>query len=176
MIYVTADEHFFHRNIIKYTGRPFSDVVSMNNAIIENVNSVLVDGDHLYHLGDFMLGRASQLERFYKLMKMYKDGITHHLILGNHDMLKPNNYIDIGFTSVHTSIVLDREHYTFVLAHDPSIRCAIPDNYWLLHGHIHTLYHFLKEKRAINVGVDVYDYFPVSINDIELFVMRKETL
>jgi calcineurin-like phosphoesterase family protein len=41
----------------------------------------------------------------------------------------------------------------------------IDDGKWLLHGHIH--HHYLKYKKMINVGVDVWNFKPVSIEQIK---------
>jgi calcineurin-like phosphoesterase family protein len=54
MIYFTADTHFWHSNIIRICGRPFADVETMNNVLIENWNSRATDQDEIYILGDFV--------------------------------------------------------------------------------------------------------------------------
>ena len=52
-VYFTSDTHFQHGNIIKFCNRPYSNVEEMNNAIIENWNSVVGPNDIVFHLGDF---------------------------------------------------------------------------------------------------------------------------
>ena len=52
-IYVIADTHFYHNNIIKYCNRPFEDVEKMNELIINKWNSVVSNEDIVLHLGDF---------------------------------------------------------------------------------------------------------------------------
>ena len=48
----TSDLHLYHGNIIKYCGRPFRDVGSMNKAIMKRWNLVVEPDDTVYILGD----------------------------------------------------------------------------------------------------------------------------
>ena len=50
--YITSDWHFFHYNIIKYTGRHEVTVPEMNEAIIRRVLKSVPDGSILINLGD----------------------------------------------------------------------------------------------------------------------------
>ena len=52
------------------------------------------------------------------------------------------------------------------MGHDPSIYCVLEPGTILLHGHIHTLYKSIPEKRVVNVGVDVWDFKPINMNQI----------
>jgi hypothetical protein len=52
--------------------------------------------------------------------------------------------------------------------------CLLPTGSLLLHGHVHTLYkHVYRDgKHAINVGVDVWDYKPISMEDILMEILE----
>jgi calcineurin-like phosphoesterase family protein len=56
MDYFTADLHFWHKNVIEYCNRPWQDVPSMNEGLINNWNEVVHAGDTVYILGDFSFG------------------------------------------------------------------------------------------------------------------------
>ena len=92
-IFVTSDTHFSHVNIIKYCNRPYASVEEMNNALIDNWNSVVKNDDLVIHLGDFALGRTIQD------IKKHLDKLNGNkiLILGNHDSLSQDDYIKCGF-------------------------------------------------------------------------------
>jgi len=156
LIYFTADQHFGHENIIKYTHRPFKNANNMNNELIRRYNAVVTDEDTVYFIGDVSLSRnvdsiAGWVERL--------NG-SKHLILGNHDALKPFTYVDhIGFWSVHTALRVEE----FVLCHDPAPSCVDRERIWLC-GHVHNL--FKQINNVVNVGVDVWDFAPVSIEQI----------
>lgn len=47
MKYYITDLHFDHTNVIKFDNRPFKDVEEMNNALINNWNSVVKKSDNI---------------------------------------------------------------------------------------------------------------------------------
>lgn len=157
MIYFTADQHFDHENIIEFCNRPFNKLHIMNHSIIRNFNSIVNEKDITYHLGDFTL-RGSENWSMIKGWLNKMSG-THVLILGNHDKLNPFLYVECGFVSVHTYLQVEEFH----LIHDPAITVINENLKWLC-GHIHTL--FKKTKNVLNVGVDVWSFFPVSIDEV----------
>ena len=55
-IHLTADQHFGHENIIKYCERPFSNIDEMDNAIVNNWNSVVYCFDTVFCLSDVTFG------------------------------------------------------------------------------------------------------------------------
>ena len=165
MIYFTADWHLEHFNIIRYCNRPFKSTHSMQQELIRNFNTRVGPEDATFHIGDFTMLGAGQMGKVERVIPKLNG--AHHLILGNHDRMKPFQYVDVGFTSVHTSFPLEYKWAKFVLVHDPSVYHILDDDVYLLHGHIHTLYRdLLPEKKVINVGVDVWDYKPVSVEEI----------
>ena len=58
-IFFTSDQHFYHRNIIKYASRPFSldnnGVLKCAETIFNNYNKVVSDEDIVFFLGDVFL-------------------------------------------------------------------------------------------------------------------------
>lgn len=174
--FLTADEHYFHDAIIEHCKRPFKNYQQMNKDLINNHNSVVGLKDTVWHIGDFTMLEA---DRLYQVRKVFEklNGI-HHLVLGNHDEMKVNQYLHIGFATVHSAMWFDRGGYTFVLAHDLSIYTVtqnMGDKTYLLHGHIHEFAkHFLPGRRAINVGVDVWDFKPVSFEAIINLIKEYE--
>lgn len=158
-VWFCSDPHFDHANILRYCQRPFSDVREMNKAIIRNINDVVEDNDTLYVLGDlgfFHMNDLATLRRFTQALNGNKI-----LIVGNHDRLPAHEYEEAGFKSVHTSLTAEG----YYMAHDPAWSITQPNGTKCLCGHVHTL--FKKVGNIINVGVDVWDYGPVSKDTID---------
>jgi len=80
--FFTSDTHFGHERIIELSNRPFRNVAEMNQALIDNWNSVVGPDDHVYHLGDVALGS------FFESMEcLTRLNGTKTLVVGNHDRL-----------------------------------------------------------------------------------------
>ena len=91
----------------------------------------------------------------------------HILVLGNHDEIKPFKYIDVGFTNVSTSYIMELDNrWKIVVNHDPNVRCMVDSNTIFLCGHIHDLFKSIPEKLTVNIGVDVWDYYPINLDNI----------
>ncbi len=175
MIYFTADQHFGHDAIIEYCKRPYKNSTQMDRVLIVNWNNVVKEDDVVYVIGDFsMVGPSHKqyLERITRKLNGEK-----HLILGNHDRLKPFDYVDIGFTTVHTTLQLPGTD--FIMHHDPSAVCIDKSKKWIV-GHVHDLFKTLNKGAVINVGVDVWGFHPVSLDAIiqclESGVFEKEEM
>ena len=148
--FITSDTHFNHHNIIEYTNRPFKHVDEMDRILIENWNSVVNWDDTVFHLGDFSFGNPD----YYK--SRLNGNIT--FIKGNHDDKKLTRIENIHFIfGMHT----------IFMTHDPALAFVSPSRE-ILCGHVHGLFKEIKskDKHIINVGVDVWDYTPVSIETI----------
>lgn len=165
MKFYTADLHFHHHNIIAACNRPFTSVEQMDKQLISNWNTQVKSEDEVWVLGDFTLLGPNQAESIRIILSKLKG--QKHLVLGNHDELKPFKYVDIGFTSVHTTIKVD----DFILTHDPAVTCVDRKAQWLC-GHVHDL--FITQQNVLNVGVDVWSYRPISEEEIKEFLKKDE--
>ena len=159
-----ADHHFFHSAIIGYCNRPFKDEKEMRLKMIEWHNETVKPEDTVYFLNDFAMVGPSQWEKVKGVL--HKMNGRKHLILGNHDEIKPFRYVDCGFITVHTALWQKVEGFNIVMAHDPSVYCALEPGSILLHGHIHNLYRSLPEQRVVNVGVDMWNFRPITFKQI----------
>ena len=148
--FFTSDTHFNHANVIKYCARPFASLEAMNREMITRWNAVVGPEDTVYHLGDFAMGKSSEWPGFLRQL----NGARKILIRGNHDGSR-RQMLEGGFTEVHEKLEWDG----WLLQHHP-----INTPRKLLCGHIHE-----KWRRIgwiINVGVDVWDFTPRTIEEL----------
>jgi calcineurin-like phosphoesterase family protein len=87
-VYLTADTHFNHTNIIKYCHRPFKTIEEMNDTLVINWNRVVKINDMVIFLGD--LGFKDNGNIWVSKLNGNK-----LLIRGNHDKSgKPNTVFE----------------------------------------------------------------------------------
>ena len=163
MIYFTADTHFGHDNIIRYCKRPFTSVDDMDETIINNWNSVVTDNDTIYILGDFLF-RANRLDLVYNKLKVLNGNKI--LIKGNHEKQALNIQAKYNFFNKVS-------YYEEIRYNDVKI-CMFhyPIEEWNnkhhgsihLHGHTHGNSPIVKNR--FDVGVDVNNFSPISIEEI----------
>ena len=149
-VFFTSDTHFNHANIIKYCKRPFASVEEMNGEMISRWNKVVRPRDTVYHLGDFALGLATEWPKLFAQL----NGAKKMLIRGNHDRAA-KKMLEVGFTEVQNEL----EWNGWWLRHRP---VKTPKK--LLCGHIHEKW--LRLGWVINVGVDVWDFTPRTIDEL----------
>lgn len=164
MYYFTADEHYFHRNIIRFCGRPFSSVKEMNEEMIENHNRVVKDSsDNItIHAGDFSFGSTEQTKNIIKKL----NGI-HIFLHGSHDkwgaMRKRKQIWEKRIGKGKQMVVVC--HYAMKTWH-----CS-HWNSWHLFGHSHGgLNH---EGKTMDVGVDTNNFKPYSFEEIKNIMKDK---
>ena len=170
-IYFTADTHLGHKNIIDYCIRPFSTVEEMDQAIIDNWNSVIGSKDTVYHLGDFSLGGFEQfvlyIMRLNGRIKIVPGGHDYRWIKGGKEFVAPSN---TGHFAELLPALCEIKHNkrTFVLCHYP-IESWRKKYYGSIHLHGHSHGNLeKKEKNRIDVGIDCWKYYPVSLEKIIL--------
>jgi len=148
-IFVTSDQHWFHKNIIKYCDRPFQSVEQMNYEMIKRWNFVVKPYDTVIHLGDFAL-----VGHNYNKLKWLRYQLHGkiRLMRGNHDKSPLRQ-----FKSARISII-PCNTYTYknlIFSHRPLD--IVPEKFVNVHGHIHEKKSY---GRRINVSVDVSNFKP----------------
>lgn len=167
-IFFTADNHFYHYNILAYQDRPFKSVEDMNTQMIKKWNELVTDKDLVYILGDFSFGSAKQTNEI--LNKLNGKKI---LIVGNHDDFLNNKDFDTSlFLEIcgYKEITIYGKHLQ--LSHYPF--ASNDQKGYQLYGHIHDnrpnfIHHTnveLLPKNSYNVGVDVNNFKPINIKSI----------
>lgn len=174
MIYLIADLHLYHKNIIDYCNRPFKSIDEQIEAIVNNWNKVVSSSDTTFILGDIDLLRPrSSKERMNKVSSIIQslNGIKY-LIKGNHDELPDEWYLDNGISWVSKYPIIYEEWY--ILSHYPLfVNEKLP--YINIHGHVHNTQHrpecaIVCKSKYVNVSIEVIDYTPISFEKIRSYV------
>lgn len=166
MIFFTSDTHFGHANILEYSHRPFATVEAMDEALIANWNTVVHPSHEVWHLGDFVCGRAGKANA-----RRYRERLNGriHLILGNHDNAKA---LDGLFETIQDVKYLRTNGHRFFLSHYAHRvwRNSHHGSYHL-YGHSHG--ELPGRRRSMDVGVDAQRYFPIAMEDV-LSILEDE--
>lgn len=188
-LFFTSDTHFGHKNIIKYSNRPFKDVSEMNHAMIKNINEKVPHDGILYHLGDFGFLPADELMNII-------DQINCKIIFldGNHDKemssakvreklssisLFPSRKRNKVAEGIVQSVVpgveilikdsdAPRGEQLIYLCHYPSLTWnKAHHGSWCLHGHCHGSMRYPFPAKIMDVGVDPCGFFPISYAEVK---------
>lgn len=161
-IFFISDTHFCHANFLKFKDdagnliRPFASVEEMNERMIEGWNSVVRDGDKVYHLGDVTFRYDKEFREIMSRLRGRK-----RLILGNHDQIKGTTLIDF-FEKVSLWRIFKDEN--FVCSHVPLRVDQMRKSQFNVHGHTHQT--VVSGVPYINVCVERTDYTPVAMEEI----------
>lgn len=175
-VYFTSDTHFFHRGILTLgRGRPFPDVETMNERMIERWNAVVGRNDRVYHLGDFSFGGPPQTREIVKRLNGRK-----FFIWGNHDaaMKKSLDLFEEVYEYKEIKYQFDgaSEARRIVLFHFPIESFhQVGRGAWHLHGHCHGNLPDTDMAR-IDVGVDTHDFYPWHIDEIHEAIGQRTGL
>lgn len=166
-VWVTADQHFNHGNIIEYENRPFSDVEQMNKFLIEAWNSTVTKDDKVIVLGDFGFGGSDFIRDTLDRLKGSKI-----LIRGNHDQSRSiKKWIELGFQSVYDYPVIYDTYY--ILSHAPLATLTECGHFYNVFGHVHGNPAIdTVTKSGFCVSVERHQYKPVLWQDIKNTLKR----
>lgn len=180
-IFYTSDLHLGNSNIIGYENRPWETVEEMDTGLIGNWNQVVGRNDEVYVLGDFCFKGASKAIQYLENLNG-----KIHLIGGNHDHFISQQSFELYVARQLNALchsgkydphivregwykhMMDGEHEV-VLCHFPILYWDGQDDRRSLHlyGHMHSrpgMQH--PHPDAFNVGVDVNNYRPVSLEEL----------
>lgn len=180
-IWVISDTHFRHANILKFTdsttgalvrGDRFADVDAMDEHMIEQWNSVVKQGDIVYHLGDVVIGDKEWFKTNWPRLNGSK-----RLIVGNHDDIK---FLATGgffakvqmwrmfpeFGLMFSHVPLHESSLYRYPSKDSSDSTAEPVSLLNVHGHIHQ--HSSPPGPYRCVCVEQIDYTPVNIEELRI--------
>ncbi|MFD1421261.1 metallophosphoesterase [Lactiplantibacillus songbeiensis] len=177
MQYFIADLHFYHAAVIEFGQRPFHDVMDMNQQLIKNWNQVVQSPkDEVYILGDFVYhGTGEQANQILRQLRGRK-----YLIKGNHEAyLNDENFDQSLFEWIKDYHELNYHKRKFVLFHYPILEW---NGYYhqaiQLYGHVHDTrtdyFNGLLGPNAVNVGADMINYRPISIDEVIDLVNTRE--
>ena len=174
-IFFTSDHHFGHRNIIKFSNRPFKDVDEMNAELIKRWNEKVSVNDEVYHLGDFGLTTKEALATILDQLngKIY-------LVSGNHEAAAIQNREKFVWIKDYYELkVKDSDCHNGVrriMLFHYAMRIWKGDfrETWHLYGHSHGTLRDKEHKLAFDVGVDCHDYYPISYDEVKAIMRMKK--
>ncbi len=192
-LFIVADHHFGHGNIIKFCHRTFESVQEMDDTMIREWNKIVGPDDIVIYLADFCLGDQESANYYLQQLngcieilcnwwhhdKRWLPRHKHKNIRSRYhkvEWLEPlvvlevpelgRNSYPLAITLCHYPLaVWDRKHFSA----------------WHLHGHLHGQYSYPDGELAFDVGVDsIYKHFgqyrPVNLIEIAEIMQQKQEM
>lgn len=178
-IYLTSDLHFGHEAVADIRG--FASSEEHDAVILDGLRATLRKNDTLYILGD-LVGMAKHWRYALDLIDTLPG--RKRLVSGNHDpshpmskshgkhtrealkvfdSVAPFDRVKIGEGSVamlsHFPYCTDRHEVRYMEYRLRDV--GLP----LFHGHVHSELHTFASPNEVHVGVDAWDFSPVSLRD-----------
>jgi len=173
--FFTSDLHFNSCCLVEEHVRPFKTVERMNEVLLKNINQRCNEDDMLIHLGDFIqYGNdrkwAGMKTKPFEFIKQIKPMFVN--IQGNHDA---HNNMKSACNSMRTYL---GKRYSVSISHYPSNNPLAKGTFRKgdvhLCGHVHGAWkHFIDFENKVlnvNVGVDVWNYRPVSEDELIVYI------
>lgn len=150
-----ADTHFGDDGIRAFFGRPFVNSGGMDREMVERIAARVNADDDLWVVGDFAASETAA-----RIFDTLPGRI--HLVRGNHD---PEEVLRLPWASVHDLVEVQDDGQRFVLCHYPLLTWnGVRDGAINLFGHVHDRWRGTDNQ--VNVGVDLWDFSPVSRDEI----------
>jgi calcineurin-like phosphoesterase family protein len=175
--FATADTHYGHKNVIRLCNRPFKDIDEMNEALIKNWNAIVPEDGHVFHLGD--VGFKGKPEKLREMLNRLNGKI--YLIMGNHERDAMDSkcigrfewvekyqavWADLGNGILQEMFLCHYAMTTWNKSHTGRV--------WQLYGHSHGNLPEVPNMVSFDVGVDCWNYEPVSFAKISEKMATKQ--
>lgn len=168
-----SDPHFGHRKVIDFCDRPFTDLDHMHEAFILRYNQVVKPFHTVCWAGDTFFSNLESAREILSRMNGRK-----LLVRGNHDGSNTRcaKLFDFVTDRLHLRIAgrhcvvshypyAGTEHHGMVDDRFQDLRVPRVKGQALIHGHSHSKVR--RHQTQIHVGVDAWDYRPVTMAQVE---------
>jgi calcineurin-like phosphoesterase family protein len=167
MFFFTSDEHYGHKNVIKFCNRPFSSVEEMDERLIQNFNLVVKPTDTTIHGGDFTFYKGGKAEELVKRLNGY-----HIFLNGSHDYwLKGKKGIHEIWEKNIFHNKTNQKHHITVCHYCMRTWPRSHYNSYHLYGHSHAGLPSIGKSH--DIGVDNNDFYPLSFDEIVVIMSKK---
>ncbi len=173
-IYFTSDHHFGHKNIIKFSERPFANVDEMDQEMINRWNEKVQENDKVYHLGDVGLCPPSRLS---EILNQLNGHI--YLIKGNHEKSALACRDRFEWVKDYYELRIDDPEFhkgsqLLVLFHY-GMRVWNSSHWgtYHLYGHSHGSLPDVPTSHSFDIGVDCHDFYPLSYDEVKAIMKTK---
>lgn len=160
MIFSPAIGTFGHKNIIKYCNRPFSTIEEHDENIIANANSLVGRDDRLFNLGDvcFRGGNLAAYRSRFICRNIF-------VVPGNHDREKEL----VRYFNVLPQCYMYQDNGTKIVLCHYAMRVWASSHHGtgMLYGHSHNNLPAILGTPSFDIGVDCWNYYPLSLDGVK---------
>lgn len=160
-VFVCADLHFSHENIIAYENRPWINADAMNWGLVNNWNRTVTKEDKVFVLGDVGFCGKDKMTELVSRLNGHKI-----LVMGNHDRVRSCRWWqEIGFDMVSRWPIVYDEH--IVLMHEPPTYFNEATPYFYIYGHVHGCPDYQDHtEHSACVSIERLNYAPAKLDDV----------
>lgn len=165
-----SDTHLLHERLLDMQPRAFLNIEEHDEHIVTCWNSVVGDGDLVYHLGDFAFALSRNGDRVRELFDRLKG--EKYLILGNHDLDKRGNVhpalAALGWAAPPTHALRTKDGGRDVYMSHYAGRTWPSQRYGAIHfyGHSHGRLPGIGLSRDVGVDLEDVDFTPRTFQEL----------
>ena len=161
---VTSDWHLGHDYLVDAGHRP----KNFGQRIISNHVSVAKRDDVMLHLGDAYHGPEGEFGLRNLLRELKARGVKTIGLRGNHDPVRFERFLRMGWDWVCDSLTLTYHHRKFLFTHLP-VETNFSEDY-NVHGHLHSVDGhrggLIRDGQHILISMELLDYRPIPLERI----------